>query len=95
MVGIVRHSHSEIFETLRASLTTYGAPRATEALRKMACQRSIAWAIIALRSVRAAQDRYGVNSSPARRLTGMAEVPQRADRIAAAPRTENVCHYET
>jgi hypothetical protein len=46
-------------ETLRASLTTYGAPRATEALRKVACQRSIAWAIIALRSVRAAQDRYG------------------------------------
>jgi len=34
-----------------------------------------------------------VNRSPARRLTGTTEVPQRADRIAAAPRTENVCLY--
>jgi hypothetical protein len=28
------------------------------------------------------------------RLTGTAEVPRRADRIAAAPRTENVCQKE-
>jgi hypothetical protein len=36
-----------------------------------------------------------VKSSPAEDVVSAAEAPQKADRIAAAPRTEKVCHEQT
>ena len=38
---------------------------------------------------------WGVKSSPADDVVYATEDPQKADRIAAAPRTENVCHFQT
>jgi len=55
------------------------------AMEKMAKQRT---------AVRGSSQRLRVNKSPAGRLVGTAEVPQKADRIAAAARTENVCQNQ-
>src|SRR5215467_12621137 len=38
--------------------------------------------------------RFGVKSSPSDGIAYAAEDPQKADRTAAAPRTENVCHKQ-
>jgi len=48
-------------------------------------------AIAASQCAKALDVGFGVKSSPADHVTYTAEDPQKADRIAAAPRTVNVC----